>query len=173
MIFHEKFNGQNILSILFFYLFLSSFSSAANNYSIYLARHAEELNSPKKTELTACGKFRAKQLSNLLSQTNITQIYSTYEQHFMQTARPLANQRNIAIKNYNFKYLEQLSLKLQQQKTNTLIIGDSNTTQKLTSLLTEKVITPISEQDYQTLYQIQYFDKQVTLTIFQQPLLCK
>lgn len=173
MNFLRKLNGQNILSILFFYLLFSSFSSTANNYSIYLVRHAETINDSKSSSLNLCGKFRAKQLASLLSQTNITQIYSTYEQHSMQTVRPLANKQNVAVKNYNPKYLKQLNLKLKQQQMNTLVVGDKSITQRLISKLTNKNIAPISEGDYQKLYQIQFFDEKMSLSVFQQPLSCQ
>lgn len=173
MNFYSNLNGQRVLSILFFSLLLSSFPSIAKNYSIYLVSHAENLNDSKNSTLTVCEKSRAKQLASLLSQTNITHIYSTYDQRSMQTGKPLASQQRIAIKNYNAKYLEQLSLKLQQHKVNTLFIGDSNTTPRLVALLIKKNIAPLPEQDYQKLYQIQYIDRQVILTIFQQPLSCE
>jgi len=88
----------------------------------------------------------------------------------MQTAKPLANQQKIAIKNYNPRYLEHLSFELQQENMNTLVVGHSNTTPKLVTLLTEELVAPLSEQDYQQLYKVQYIDEQVVLTIFQQPL---
>lgn len=173
MPFHRNINGRSLLSILFFYLLLNSFSSTANSYSIYLVRHAEKVNEPINPTLTACGKSRAKQLASLLSQTNISTIYSTHYQRTMQTAQPLANKNKIAIKNYNPKYLEQLSLQLQQSQTNTLVVGHSNTTPRLVALLTKQTVAPLSEQDYQQLYQVLYTDGQVTLTVFQQPLSCE
>lgn len=173
MNFYMNLNGRSILPILFFYLLLNSFSSIASSYSIYLVPHAEKLNDSKNPSLTVCGKFRAKQLASLLSQTNIIQIYSTHHQRTMQTAMPLANQQEIAIKNYNPKYLEQLSLRLQQHQVNTLIVGHHNTTLRLISLLTKKTVEPLPEQNYQQLYQVQYIDRQMILTTFQQPLLCK
>jgi broad specificity phosphatase PhoE len=157
---------------LFCYLFLISFPTTANNYSIYLIRHAEKVANVENPGLTLCGKARAKQLANLLSQVKITQVYSTHYHRTIQTVKPLANQKKIAIKNYNSKYLEQLSFKLQQQQENTLIVGHSNTTPRLVSLLTKKTITPLSEQDFQKLYQIQYVNQQAILTVFKQPLSC-
>jgi len=173
MNFYINLNGRSILPILFFYLLLSSFSSIASSYSIYLVHHTEKLNDSKNTALTACEQFRAKQLASLLSPTNITQIYSTHHQRTMQTAMPLANQQKVAIKNYNPKYLEQLSLRLQHHKANTLVVGHSNTIPRLISLLTKKTVELLPEQNYQQLYQVQYIDQQMVLTIFQQPLLCK
>jgi broad specificity phosphatase PhoE len=169
----RSFNGQRYLSILFVFLYVTSFYSIADNYSIYLVRHAEKVSGLKNPSLTFCGKLRAKQLASLLSQTNIKNVYSTHYQRTMQTAQPLANQQKIAIKNYNPKYLEQLSLKLQQHKQNTLVVGHSNTTPRLAELLTKQAITPLSEQHYQELYQIQFINDQVILTMFQQPLICK
>jgi broad specificity phosphatase PhoE len=170
---YNNLNGQRVLSILFFSLLLSSFPSIAHNYSIYLVRHAENLNDAKNSTLTVCGKSRAKQLASLLSKTNITHIYSTHDQRSMQTGNPLASQQKIAIKNYNAKYLEQLTLKLQQYKINTLVVGHNNTIPRLVALLTKKTIVPLSEEDYQQLYQVQYIGEQVVLTIFKQPLSCK
>jgi phosphohistidine phosphatase SixA len=172
MVFYKAFDGQRNLPILCVILLLSSFSTIANNYNIYLVRHAEKLNDSKDPTLTKCGKARAEQLATLLSKTNIKHIYSTHYQRTMQTAKPLADQQQLAIKNYNPRYLGQLSLKLQQQKANTLVVGHSNTTPELVRLLTEEIVTPLSEKDYQQLYQIQYIDEQTVLTIFQQPLSC-
>lgn len=169
----KSFGGQVNLPILFVVSLLSSFSTIANNYSVYLVRHAEKVSDSKNPPLTACGKARAEQLATLLSKTNIKHIYSTHYQRTMQTAQPLADQQQLAIKNYNPRYLEQLSLKLQQQKANTLVVGHSNTTPELATLLTKEAVAPLSEQDYQQLYQIQYIDEQVMLTLFQQPLSCK
>lgn len=165
--------GRRELFLLFVMLFFCSFTSLASSYSIYLVRHAEKLNDSKNPTLTLCGQLRAKQLALLLSKADISQVYSTHYQRTMQTARPLAKQQALAIKNYNPKYLEQLSLSLQQQKTNTLVVGHSNTTPKLVELLSKNTVAPLSEQDYQQLYQVQYVDQQVVLTVFQQPLSCK
>jgi len=171
--FYKILGGQVNLPILFVVLLLSSFSTIANNYSVYLVRHAEKGSDSKNPQLTECGKARAEQLATLLSQTNIEHIYSTHYQRTMQTAKPLADQQQLAIKNYNPRYLEQLSLKLQQQKANTLVVGHSNTTPELVTLLTKETIAPLSEKDYQQLYQVQYIDNQAILTLFQQPLSCK
>ena len=166
-------DGQIYLSIFFITLLFCSFSSTANNYSIYLVRHAEKVSNEKDPQLTRCGISRAKQLASILSETKITQVYSTHYQRTMQTASPLAQQQKIAIKNYNPRYLEQFSLELQQKKTNTLVVGHSNTTPRLVKLLTKQDIAPLSEQEYQQLYQVQYIDEHVVLTILKQPKTCK
>jgi hypothetical protein len=43
----------------------------------------------------------------------------------------------------------------------------------LTELLIDRKVAPLTEDDYQFLYQVQFIGKQKTLTIFKQPLNCK
>ena len=148
-------------------------SFAADNYSIYLVRHAEKLTDAKNPALTACGKERAAQLARLLSSVDVKTIYSTSYQRTMQTAKPLANQQKMVIKNYNPKYLEQLALQLKQKHENALVVGHSNTTPMLVALLAKQKVAPLTEHDYQYLYQVQLINEQAVLTIFQQPLSCK
>tara|TARA_R110001583_G_scaffold163001_1_gene315221 strand:+ start:4485 stop:5006 length:522 start_codon:yes stop_codon:yes gene_type:complete len=160
-----------LLMISFSLLSCSSF--AIDNYSIYLVRHAEKLSNAKNPALTDCGTARARLLATMLSKAKITAIYSTSYQRTMQTAKPLANLQKTAIKNYNPKNLEQLSLLLKQKTENTLVVGHSNTTPRLVTLLAKQKVAPLTEQDYQYLYQVQFFKGQPLLTIFQQPLNCK
>ncbi|ALO33547.1 histidine phosphatase family protein [Colwellia sp. MT41] len=145
---------------------------ANDNFTLYLVRHAEKQADDKKPRLTQCGQARAKQLATLLSTAKIKAIYSTSYQRTMLTAAPLAKQQHVAIKHYNPKQLEQFALHLKQSKKNALIIGHSNTTPQLTQLLSDEKVAALSEDNYQTLYQIQFVDKQAILTKFMQPLVC-
>jgi len=163
---------KQVLLIISFSLF-SYCSFAAENYSIYLVRHAEKLPNSKNPALTECGKARAKQLASMLLKANITAIYSTSYQRTMQTAQPLANLQKMAIKNYSPKHLQQFSLLLKQKNENALVVGHSNTTPMLVEFLAKQEVSPLTEQDYQYLYQVQYSNGQPLLTIFQQPLECK
>jgi len=163
---------KQILFIISFSLFSYS-SFAADNYSIYLVRHAEKLADSKNPALTTCGKARAKLLASMLSKANITAIYSTSYQRTMQTARPLADLHKMAIKNYSPKHLEQFALQLKQKRENSLVVGHSNTTPMLVGLLTKQEIAPLTEQDYQYLYQVQVINEGTLLTVLQQPLVCK
>jgi len=145
---------------------------AVENYSIYLVRHAEKQKDAENPGLTRCGQKRAKQLANLLSQVNISQVYSTSYQRTRQTATPLAKANKLAIQDYNPKYLAQLAIQLQKRKQNTLVVGHSNTTPQLAELLVKEKIPPLSEDDYQQLYQIQVIGKQKLITTLTQPLVC-
>jgi len=147
-------------------------SLAKNNFTLYLVRHAEKQKDLPNPVLTQCGALRAQQLATLLSQVNIKDVYSTHYQRTMLTATPLAKQQNVSIKNYSPRGLAQLALQLKQRKENALIVGHSNTTPQLAQIITGKKITPLTEQDYQQLYQIQFINEQVLLTVFKQPLIC-
>lgn len=145
---------------------------AKDSFSIYLVRHAEKQMEGDNPKLTRCGKFRAKQLATLLDETNIEKVYSTSYQRTMQTASPIANNNSIGITHYNPKHLPEFALRIKQQKNNSLVVGHSNTTPILVELLTGKKIKEISESNYQMLYQVQFINEDVLLTIFKQPLHC-
>lgn len=153
--------------------FTSMYSLSADNFTIYLTRHAEKSSEMKNPTLTECGTARAKLLAKMLSKAKIQAIYSTSYQRTLQTAKPLANLHKMPIKNYNPKHLEQLAMHLKRNKTNTLVVGHSNTTPQLASLLSKQQVPPLTEQDYQYLYQIQFIGNESMLTVFQQPLECK
>lgn len=147
--------------------------SANDNFTLYLVRHAEKNTDSKNPSLTQCGKERAKQIAILLSTANIKAIYSTSYQRTMSTAAPLSSMKNIAIKNYNPKKLEQFSLYLKQRKENSLIVGHSNTTPQLTQLLSNQKVAGLGEKDFQALYQVQFTEGKRQLTMLKQPLTCK
>jgi broad specificity phosphatase PhoE len=146
---------------------------ASDNFTLYLVRHAEKQTESKNPQLTQCGRERAEQLATLLNLANIKSIYSTSYQRTMSTAAPLSSKKNIPIKNYDPRELEQFALHLKQQKENALIVGHSNTTPQLTQLLSNKTIAALSEKEFQTLYQVQLIDGQSFLTQLTQPLKCK
>ena len=142
-------------------------------YSIYLVRHAEKQQDVKNPQLTNCGRFRAQQLASLLANVDIKAIYSTQYQRTMATAQPISHQKNLAIKNYSGKNLTQFALSLKQLKQNALVVGHSNTTPQLAELLSSEKVKAITEKQYQGLYQIQFFQNQVSLTLLTQPLVCR
>jgi len=172
MLYKTTHGGQNKIPVLLFTLLTVLPSWASDNFSIYLVRHAEKQSEGKNPILTPCGELRAKQLANLLSQTNIANVYSTSYQRTRQTAQPLATLNKLAVKNYNPRHLEQLALQLKQNKENALIVGHSNTTPVLTELLSGQKVAALTEEDYQYLYQVQFVGGEKTLTLFKQPLVC-
>ncbi|QBG36555.1 SixA phosphatase family protein [Litorilituus sediminis] len=148
---------------------------AADNFSIYLTRHAEKENGQqdKNPSLTRCGKVRAQQLATILSDAKLESVYSTSFQRTMQTALPIATAQKKSIKNYNPRFLFQVANQLKQNRENALVVGHSNTTPELVELLSGERVDEIKEGNYQVLYQVQFVDEQAIVTKFMQPLVCR
>jgi len=164
---------KNLSTLLAMTLVFSTPTWAEDSFSIYLVRHAEKQAEGKNPSLTECGVLRAKQLASLLSKAKISNVYSTSYHRTMQTAKPLATLNKLPIKNYNPSHLEQFALQLKKNKESALIVGHSNTTPMLTELLSTQKVAPITEQDFNFLYQVQFIGEQRILTLFEQPLICK
>lgn len=160
------------LTLILISILVLSPSSASDDFSLYFVRHAEKITGDTEPGLTACGKERAKQLATLLSTADIKSIYSSSYKRTMSTASPFSKATNVAIKNYSPKHLQQFALQLKQRHENALIVGHSNTTPQLVSLLIDKKIAPLTEHDYQMLYQVSFINNKVLLNIFTQPLIC-
>lgn len=147
-------------------------AQSADNFSIYLVRHAEKEAVKDDPKLTECGQRRAKQIASILKQTNIKNVYSTAYQRTMSTAAPFSKQQNLAIKHYSPAQLPQLAQQLLNKKENALVVGHSNTTPQLAEFILDHHVDNISEKQYRNLYQIQVSDSGKTLTLFTLPLIC-
>jgi len=152
---------------------LSMPTFASEIYSIYLVRHAEKQKNIDNPPLTSCGRLRARQLATLLADVELKTIYSTSTQRTMATAQPISQVKKLAIKNYSGNDLTQFAFSLKQLKQNVLVVGHSNTTPQLVELLIEEKVLPIEDHQYQHLYQVQFFEEKINLTLFKQPLICR
>ncbi|XQW84780.1 SixA phosphatase family protein [Thalassotalea piscium] len=166
------------IQLCFISLLLLSLESLANttpddNYTIYLVRHAEKIAGGKDPALTSCGMKRATQLATILKQAKIKQIYSTQTLRTQQTAAPLATQLNLQVTAYSAKDLASFAQQVKNTKTNTLIVGHSNTTPQLTALIANTPVADITEAEYQMLYQVQFHGENTQLTLLKQPLSCQ
>lgn len=146
---------------------------ANDSYDIYLVRHAEKQKTAENPHLTQCGRFRAKQLAQTLSNVNIKSVYSTSYNRTLETATPTASSKGIGVKQYSPKGLPQLARQIKQNKENVLIVGHSNTTPELASLIIGKQVEKMNESEYQHLFQIQVNGDKLRLVKFKQPLECK
>jgi broad specificity phosphatase PhoE len=140
--------------ILFIFAFLFTNVSFAQT-TIYLVRHAEKIISKNEDPgLTAIGMYRARNLAKQLKNADITHIFSTGYKRTQQTAQPLAKSLDIEVKSYDPSKLEAFAKELKQINGNILVVGHSNTTPKLTQLLSGKNIAEIKEYEYDNLYQV-------------------
>lgn len=121
----------------------------------YLVRHAEkQKDGTKDPSLTGRGEQRAAYLAKQLSFADISKIYSTDYKRTRETAEPLANMLGLPIVIYNPRELADFAESLKAESGNFLIVGHSNTTPNLGSLLSGFEIDPIDETEYENLYQV-------------------
>lgn len=153
------------LSFISKYLILISivtlFSSNLMAQSQYiLMRHAEKQKDVgRDPKLTCAGLERAKRIAQLLENTQIDTIYSTDYHRTRMTVEPLAKLKQIEIKIYDPRKLEEFAELLKSQEGNFVIAGHSNTTPQLTSILAEKEIAPMDESQYSDIYLVNRFEQ--------------
>ncbi|MCL1045893.1 histidine phosphatase family protein [Shewanella electrodiphila] len=103
--------------------------------TIFLVRHAEK-ESGNDPFLTAEGKIRAQNLSNLLQSVPLDAIYSTDYNRTQDTAKPTASVQSLTITSYNPRKLSDFATAIKaNHHQRILIVGHSNTTPELVSLL--------------------------------------
>lgn len=162
-----------LLGIVLVTIATQAYAFSAAPYAIYLVRHSEKQSGQPDPLLTKCGIQRAEQLATLLSGVKLEAIYSTDYRRTLATAAPSAKRLGLTVKTYSPAALQQLAKGLTEQKQTVLVVGHSNTTPMLAKLLSGQAVKPLTEQDYQQLYQIQFIDQQVSLTVFKRPLRCE
>ncbi|MGC1507003.1 histidine phosphatase family protein [Ketobacter sp.] len=137
----------------------SNSSHTASVQTYYLVRHAEkQSDGTKNPHLTEQGHQRARYLAQHLSQANISQIYSTDYHRTQETAKPLADLLGLDIESYDPSHLVAFAKSLKEKTGRILIVGHSNTTPNLTSLLSGKEIDTMNETEYDNLYQVVSID---------------
>ena len=117
-----------------------------------LVRHAEKVvDGTKDPALTKEGEARAAKLLTVLAKTNVSAIYSTNYQRTLLTVTPLALNKGVSIKNYDWKDPKaMLGKMLTEHSGGTVVIsGHSNTTPVLANiLLGEEVFSQFNDDDY-------------------------
>ncbi len=140
----------------FVILFLLFCKTSYAQTTLYFVRHAEKQNivGLKDPELTPIGQFRANNIANQLSKAGIKHIFSTNYKRTLQTAQPLAEFLGLEIEIYNPSKPVAFSEKLKKLNSTALIVGHSNTTTQLASLVSGKALYPIAENEYDNMYQV-------------------
>lgn len=143
-------------------------SSQSHAKSIYLARHAEK-QVGSNPSLTTEGKNRAKQLAYLLEHVNIKHVYSTQYLRTEETAQPTADLHSVPIKSYDPRQLSGFAEQLKTLDGHILVIGHSNTTPQLVSLLTGQKLNDLSEHEYGDVFQVNIGKENISYQHFQIP----
>lgn len=141
-------------------MFLMTFAPtilAEVDRTIYLVRHAEkQTDGSKDPLLTLIGQQRATNIGQMLKDKNITAIYSSDYNRTRQTAQPLAQLLGITVIIYDPSKLEAFARQLLNRQGNLLIVGHSNTTPGLASLLGAKDFGEIDHSEYHRVYQLSF-----------------
>ena len=127
-----------------------------------LLRHAETSGSSSDPHLSTQGMNRAQELSNILSTTDISAIYTTLYNRTQETVRPTANDKNLNLNYYDPNKLNAfVDKKLEDHKQETiLIVGHSNTTPNLLNIITgTNQYANIPENEYDNLYIVNVLEK--------------
>lgn len=126
----------------------------SNVQTIYLVRHAEKADDgTKDPPLTEEGRIRAEKIAFMLSDADITKVYSTDYSRTRETANPLANLLATQIEIYDPRNTEDFVKKILSEKANVLVVGHSNTTPLITNALASAdQYESIDESDYSNLF---------------------
>jgi broad specificity phosphatase PhoE len=125
---------------------------AADAQVLVLVRHAEKVDESSDPDLSTEGKARARALAAMLKDAGIEAIYSTDYIRSRETARPLAELLSKPVEMYDADDLEGLAKKLRARATRALVVGHSNTTDKLVALLGGEAGAPIASSEYDRVY---------------------
>lgn len=136
---------------------------AADTNIIYLTRHAEKLDTGSDPSLSEAGKLRAMNMATMLQKAQINHIYSTSYNRTLETAAPLSELISVGVQTYNPSALSDFSTSLKTLTGNTLVVGHSNTTPELVTLLGGDAGSTIDESEYDRLYQL-IFDQDGSVT---------
>jgi broad specificity phosphatase PhoE len=121
----------------------------AQQQTWYLVRHFEK-QLASDPSLTETGKARSQALAAYFADKPLQQIYSTNYQRTMQTANPVAAQKALPIQPYDPNDLAGFAKQV-ADLNHVLVVGHSNTTPELLSLMGGDKIT-MTELDYGTVY---------------------
>jgi broad specificity phosphatase PhoE len=109
-------------------------ASSQSELVVFLVRHGEK-NIGDNPSLTLEGKQRAEHLAAMLADNKLDGIYSTNYKRTQETAEPTALWQKLEIQSYDPRHLGDFSDALRAKTGRYLVVGHSNTTPALVSLL--------------------------------------
>lgn len=120
---------------------------------VFLVRHAEKMDQSRDPDLSPQGLQRSKLLAQMLSDSGIEHIHSSDYKRTRNTAQPLADQLGLDVQIYDPRELETLASQLKKMGGTHLVVGHSNTTPTMVSLLGGEPGSAIDDtSEYDRLY---------------------
>ncbi len=132
----------------------------AENYQIFLVRHAEKAATSPDPALSECGQQQATALAVLLKDVQLPHIYHTRFQRTQMTATALL-QSGRTLQPFDPAHLTDLATQLKQNQQSAIVVGHSNTTPELAAILSEKEVASMSELEYGIIYQLSFSKNQL------------
>ncbi len=144
------------ISLIFIFLLTGLISSAQDFTTVILVRHAEKdmTASTNNPDLSPEGQERAKALSHVLANMDISAVYSTPYLRTRNTVQGIAAIKNLEIHEYA-PFDEDAILKIIESNHGKTILfsGHSNTVPAMLNLLTRTKDYPVlSDNDYDNLF---------------------
>jgi phosphohistidine phosphatase SixA len=141
-------------------------------FTLYLVRHAEkQADGSRDPALTEAGNHRAEQLANWLLDKGIMDIWSSDYKRTRDTAEPLLAKLGLTLNSYKPRDLAMLADELLRNQYTALVVGHSNTTPELASLICHCSIAAMDESDYDQLIEISVDGENIQVKTLQQSLL--
>lgn len=132
-------------------------SGATADTTVFLVRHAEKQEGPDPS-LTAAGIVRAEALAERLADVGLTEIYSTNYARTRETAEAVSKATGVKVSLYDPSYLPGFSESLMFTAGRVLVVGHSNTTPGLVTLLGGDAGAPIDDaSEFNRLYTVEIF----------------
>ena len=117
-------------------------------FEIYLVRHAEKSTDGDDPGLTPAGEERAGWLAAFLAPRSPSAVWSSDYRRTRQTAAPTAREQDLEVRIYDPRKLEDLAAILISRAETALVVGHSNTTPQLASILCDCMVAPMAESEY-------------------------
>jgi len=131
--------------------------------TIVVVRHAEKsTDDPRDPTLSVAGQQRAKDLSGVLQNAGVTDVYVTQYKRTRQTAEPLARQNGISIierpvnNDNSATYAQSLAQEILTRSVGkgVLVVGHSNTVPGIVAALSGTTVPPIADAEYDHLFVV-------------------
>lgn len=154
---------------LFLFVFVAFVASNAaaqhRNLTVILVRHAEKDVSPTadkvNPELTAEGRMRAQKLVKTAGKYKPKAIFSSNFIRTRDTAKPLADKRELEIQIYDHRNLQAIAdLIMSGKYKKIVVVGHNSTTPALANLLVgSDKYKPLLESEYDKMFVIKIYKK--------------
>ncbi len=123
-------------------------------WTVILVRHAEKTADAEDPGLTAAGEARAMTLQLMLRSAELDAVHSTDFRRTKDTVASLVAWKNLQLRFYNARKLDDFALDLRLEGGRHLVVGHSNTTPALVAALGGEAGSDIRDDEYDRMYVV-------------------